>query len=119
MTRLSSFAAATAVLSLCGVTAAQADQFIISMAEQMPGASEQLLETLHISIVDEFEHDGVHFVVLDAPNTDYLETLFYTLNTEPKSIGVMPVDWASAPMTAMDAGSRIMFGVPTACGFCS
>ena len=98
---------------------AMADQFIVALPAPLDAAHAPVLDTLKISVVDAFEHDGTHFAVLDAPGEAYLETLFNVVPARPISLAKLPVDWSDAAMAGLDTGARMRFGTSLACGFCS
>lgn len=96
-----------------------ADQFLISVSEPFASVNERVLETLKIEVVDGFSHDGQDFVVVNAPNEAYLETLFNSTSVRPLSLQRLAVDWSGEAMAQIDTAQRLKFGAPVACGFCS
>lgn len=109
--------AAAALIALAGPSLA--DQFLLSVSEPFDAVNERVLETLKIEVVDRFSHDGRNFVVVDAPNEAYLETLFNSTPIRPLSLQRLAVDWSGEAMAEIETAQRLKFGAPVACGFCS
>lgn len=98
---------------------ALADQFIVSLSDPISQVNPRVLETLRISIVDSFEHEGAHIAILDAPSEAYLETLFNVIVPKAHSVAALPVSWTGEAMGEIDTATRLKFGTEMDCGFCA
>lgn len=96
-----------------------AEQFIVSLSQPILETNAPVLETLKVSVVDEFEHEGDYIAILDAPNEAHLETLFNVIGPKAVSLKQLPVDWTDDAMAQIDVAARLKFGNELVCGFCS
>lgn len=119
MNRLAKITLSTAAAMIALAGPSLADQFLISVSEPFGAVNERVLETLKIELVDGFSHDGQNFVVVNAPNEAYLETLFNITHIRPLGLQRMAVDWSGEAMLEIETAQRLKFGAPVACGFCS
>lgn len=119
MKTLAKTALTTAATLVALASPALADQFIVTVSEPLVSVNQRLLDTLRITVIDSFTHDGKTFTVLDAPSEAYVETLFSAISTKPLSLHQLAVDWTGPAMTQIDTTARLRFTAPLDCGFCS
>lgn len=119
MKRLANTTVSAAAALLALASPSLADQFLLSVSQPFESVNERVLETLKIAVVDRFSHDGRNFVVVDAPNEAYLETLFNSTPIRPLSLQRLAVDWSGEAMAEIETAQRLKFGAPVVCGFCS
>lgn len=97
---------------------AHAEQYLVQISEPLTGISDALYKSVKVVPLGAFEKNGVHYVVLDAPNTTYVETLFSVYGTWPKQLHTLTVDWDGDAMQAMSLERRMQNMTATACRFC-
>ncbi len=110
---------ATIVATLLAATAATADQYVARLDAPFDGASDQLLEALKIVAIDAFEHEGFHYIVVEAPDEGYIEAFFYAIGRAPKELHVLQADWTASGLSGLSLEQRLPFLTPAHCGFCT
>ena len=108
-----------AFISLVAASSATADQFAIQTTEPTVGASEPLLETLHVREVDAVEINGVHFIVLDARDESYVEAYVFAMNIDAKGLYRLEEDWEGAGLSSLPIEAREPFLHQELCDFCT
>lgn len=108
-----------AILAPVLAASAHADQFAIQTTEPVVGASEQLLETLHIREVDAVEINGAHFLVIDARDEGYVEAYVFAMNINAKVLYRLQEPWDGAGLSSLPMEAREPFLHETQCDFCT
>lgn len=115
-----SITAQTAVaLVIASTYSAAADQFAVKMGAPVDGASQQLLETLHIREIDAVEINGMHFLVIDAKDEGYVEAYVFARHIDAIGLYRLEADWTGAGLSSLPVEAREPFLAETACGFCT
>lgn len=110
---------ATIVATLLAATAASADQYVARLDAPFDGASDKLLEALKIVEIDDFVHQGFHYVVVEAPDEGYIEAYFYAIGRAPKDLHMLQADWTASGLSGLSLEQRMPFLTSAPCGFCS
>lgn len=108
-----------AILAPVLAQSAQADQFVIQTREPVVGASDRLLETLHIREVDAVEINGAHFLVIDARSEGYVEAYVFTMDIDAVGLFRLEEDWDGAGLSSLPMEAREPFLHETQCDFCT
>jgi hypothetical protein len=108
-----------AILAPVLAVSAQADQFAIHTAEPAIGASDRLLETLHIREVDAVEINGAHFIVIEARDEGYVEAYVFAMRIDAKGLYRLEEDWDGAGLSSLPMEAREPFLHETRCDFCT
>lgn len=108
-----------AILAPVLAVSAHADQFAIKTTEPVVGASEKLLETLHIREVDAVDINGVHFIVLEARDEGYVEAYVFAMNIDAKGLYRLQEDWDGAGLSSLPIEAREPFLHEAQCEFCT
>jgi hypothetical protein len=96
-----------------------ADQFAVQLDGPVVHASQGLLDTLHVQEIDAFELEGSRYIVLSAPNADYVEAYAYALSITPVAVFALEADWTGSGLSSLPISARTPFMLATSCGFCS
>lgn len=97
---------------------AQADQFAIRLNSQFAGASPGLLSTLNITEIDSFAVDSNFYIIIDAPNEDYVEAFVYAVHRDALELHALDANWTHPIVVKMPIELKIGFLRSLACSFC-
>ncbi|MDH5529623.1 MAG: hypothetical protein OEY05_06250 [Paracoccaceae bacterium] len=109
-------AAALVIATTCS---AAAEQFAVKMATPVEGASQQLLESLHIREIDAVEINGVHFLVIEAKDEGFVEAYVFARAIDAMGLYRLKADWTGAGLSSLPVDAREPFLEKTTCGFCT
>ena len=115
-TTVKTIAASAFIASLSGV--AQADQFIVQLDTELSGDDAMLRASLGVTEIDAFQHNGAHFVVLDAKTESVIEAFFYAKKLDPIAILSFPTSWASAGLHNLEMGEKLNILISIPCDYC-
>ena len=97
-------------------TAAHAEEFILTLEAPLEEITDAFYDSIKVSPLDAFEVNGVHYVVLDAPNEVNVETLFSSYGTWPKAMSVVEGDWSA--FSNLSPEKKLLNLTPVHCRFC-
>lgn len=103
--------------SLAG-TAAAADQFVAQLAAPFGGARAGLLDTLRIVEIETFDHEGRHYIVLQAPSDGHVEAYFHATGLRPVALHTLKADWIAPGLADLPLGQRLPFLTWVPCDYC-
>lgn len=116
--KLKIIAQASAAL-IAATCSAAADQFAVQATGPVAGASERLLDALHIREVDAVEINGVHFIVLEARDEAYVEAYVFAMNIDATGLYRLEAEWDGAGLSSLPVEARTPFLHETVCEFCT
>ncbi len=104
------------ILAFLSATSASAQEYILTLEAPLEGVSDALYSSLKVSPLDAFEVNGVHYVVLDAPNEVRVETLFSAYGTWPIAMSVVDGNWTD--ISELSSEKKLLNTTPVFCRFC-
>ena len=110
--------ATAAIGTLLTAPSAMADQYLARIDAPIGGATAGLLESLKVTEIDAFSHDGAHYVVIEAPDEGYVEAYFFALHRSPSALFTLGADWTGEGLADLTLDQRLRFLTRASCDFC-
>ncbi|MEX3016804.1 hypothetical protein [Gymnodinialimonas hymeniacidonis] len=97
---------------------AAADQFAVQIDAPYEGASPRLMETLRVTVVEDFMHNDAHYLVIDAPTVGYAEAFVVAIHRDAIELHALDADWTNPAMQHLTPAQRLSFLRVIECDTC-
>ena len=98
--------------------AALAESYILTLAAPLDERAAPLFNATSTALVESFEANGVHYVVIEAPNEIYVETFFSSYDEWPVAMSTLEGGWSSDRYVEMPLERRLLELKQMHCRFC-